>query len=221
MSNIFRKNVSTETAEPAAAPFVAPRVTVAGAANGQVLDGKVPEGDPAEAWHKRRDAYKLVGANNKRKFTVVVIGTGLAGSGCAAALAEQGYNVHSVTYHDAPRRAHSVAAQGGINAARARKVDGDSIYRFVKDTVKGGDSRSREAEAFRLGEESIRVNRPHERHWRTIRTRVWWHTRHPFVRRRSGVSYVLHARPDGPAAPDCWCAGSAASGKARDDHPSY
>ena len=87
MSNIFRKNVSTETAEPATAPFVAPRVTVAGASNGAVLDGKIPEGDPAGAWHKRRDEYKLVGALNKRKFTVVVIGTGLAGSGCAAALA--------------------------------------------------------------------------------------------------------------------------------------
>lgn len=157
MSNIFRKNVSTDTATPEATPFVAPRVTVAGATNGSVLDGKIPDGDPATAWDRRRDEYKLVGANNKRKFTVVVVGTGLAGSGCAAALAEQGYNVHSVTYHDAPRRAHSVAAQGGINAARARKVDGDSIYRFVKDTVKGGDFRSREAEAYRLGEESIRV----------------------------------------------------------------
>ncbi|MFN8048168.1 MAG: fumarate reductase/succinate dehydrogenase flavoprotein subunit [Ancrocorticia sp.] len=159
MSNIFRKNPVAEAsvAEAEKKPFVAPRVTVTGASNGTVLDGKVPDGDPSTAWNRRRDAYKLVGALNKRKFTVVVIGTGLAGSGVAAALGEQGYNVHSVTFHDAPRRAHSIAAQGGINAARARKVDGDSIYRFVKDTVKGGDFRAREAEAFRLAEESVRV----------------------------------------------------------------
>ncbi|NDK90693.1 fumarate reductase/succinate dehydrogenase flavoprotein subunit [Gordonia desulfuricans] len=123
----------------------------------QLLDSGVPEGDPATAWQRRRDAYRLVGPLNRGKFTVIVVGTGLAGAGCAAALGELGYDVHAFTFHDAPRRAHSVAAQGGINAARARKVDNDSIRRFVVDTVKGGDFRAREADAFRLAEESIRV----------------------------------------------------------------
>jgi len=108
-------------------------------------------------WADRRLHYRMVGPLNRRKFTVVVVGTGLAGAGAAAALGELGYNVESFTFHDAPRRAHSVAAQGGINAARARTVDNDSIARFVKDTVKGGDFRGREADAWRLAEESIRV----------------------------------------------------------------
>ncbi|MGO1318415.1 MAG: fumarate reductase/succinate dehydrogenase flavoprotein subunit [Cellulomonadaceae bacterium] len=124
---------------------------------GDPVDGHVPDGDPALAWDDRRLHYGLVSPNNRRKFTVIVVGTGLAGAGAAAALGELGYNVECFTYHDAPRRAHSVAAQGGINAARARKVDNDSVDRFVKDTVKGGDFRGREADAFRLGQESVRV----------------------------------------------------------------
>ncbi len=121
------------------------------------LDGRIPPGDPATAWQRRRDEYKLVGPLNRRRFTVAVVGTGLAGSGAAAALAELGYDVQVFTLHDAARRAHSVAAQGGINAARARKIDGDSVRRFVIDTVKGGDFRGREAEAYRLATESVRV----------------------------------------------------------------
>ncbi|MFW0795561.1 fumarate reductase/succinate dehydrogenase flavoprotein subunit [Gordonia sp. CPCC 205515] len=124
---------------------------------GHDLTSGLTDGDPATAWQRRRDSYKLVGPLNRRKFSVIVVGTGLAGAGCAAALGELGYHVHSFTFHDAPRRAHSVAAQGGINSARARKVDNDSIHRFVVDTVKGGDFRGREADAFRLAEESIRV----------------------------------------------------------------
>lgn len=125
--------------------------------HGPDLDGRIPGGDPASAWARRRDEYRLVGPLNRGKFTVAVVGTGLAGAGAAAALAELGYRVEVFTIHDAARRAHSVAAQGGINAARARAVDGDSLHRFVVDTVKGGDFRGREAEAFRLGEESVRV----------------------------------------------------------------
>lgn len=121
------------------------------------LATNVPAGDPAEAWPARKLQYRLVSPLNRRKLRVVVVGTGLAGAGAAAALAELGYQVTAITYHDAPRRAHSVAAQGGINAARARKVDGDSVDRFVLDTVKGGDFRAREAEVFRLGQESARV----------------------------------------------------------------
>ncbi len=124
---------------------------------GSELDGQVPTVPPAQAWADRRLHYNLVSPNNRRKFTVIVVGTGLAGSGVAAALGELGFNVECFTYHDAPRRAHSVAAQGGINAARARKVDNDSLDRFVKDTVKGGDFRGREADAYRLAEESVRV----------------------------------------------------------------
>lgn len=124
---------------------------------GHPIVGGVPAGDPAEAWQHRTLNYRLVSPLNRRKFTVIVVGTGLAGAGCAAALGELGYHVECFTFHDAPRRAHSVAAQGGINAARARKVDNDSVDRFVKDTVKGGDFRSREADCFRLARESARV----------------------------------------------------------------
>lgn len=125
---------------------------------GENISGNIPDGDPATAWERRRNHYKLVSPLNRRKFKIIVVGTGLAGAGCAAALGELGYNVSSYTFHDSSRRAHSVAAQGGINSARARKVDNDSMYRFVKDTVKGGDFRGREADAFRLAEESVRVN---------------------------------------------------------------
>ncbi|MDT5408634.1 MAG: succinate dehydrogenase / fumarate reductase, flavoprotein subunit [Mycobacterium sp.] len=124
---------------------------------GSKVDGRVPDGDPATAWSRRKTSYRLVSPLNRRKFTVIVVGAGLAGSGCAAALGELGYNVECFTYHDSPRRAHSIAAQGGINSPRARKVDNDDILRFVKDTVEGGDFRAREADCFRLGEESIRV----------------------------------------------------------------
>jgi succinate dehydrogenase / fumarate reductase, flavoprotein subunit len=124
---------------------------------GSKVDGRVPDGDPETAWRRRKMSYRLVSPLNRRKFTVIVVGAGLAGSGCAAALGELGYNVECFTYHDSPRRAHSIAAQGGINSPRARKVDNDSILRFVKDTVEGGDFRAREADCFRLGEESIRV----------------------------------------------------------------
>ena len=124
---------------------------------GSGLPGLSSDVPPSQTWADRRLHYRMVGPLNRRKFTVVVVGTGLAGAGAAAALGELGYTVESFTFHDAPRRAHSVAAQGGINAARARTVDNDSIARFVKDTVKGGDFRGREADAWRLAEESIRV----------------------------------------------------------------
>lgn len=124
---------------------------------GGPIEGGQPSGGADGAWADRKLHYKLVSPLNRRKFTVIVVGTGLAGAACAAALGELGYNVHAFTFHDAPRRAHSVAAQGGINAARGRKVDNDSLARFVKDTVKGGDFRAREADCWRLAEESVRV----------------------------------------------------------------
>ncbi len=146
----------TQGARVDGAQHVAP-VKVAGAKLGDLVSSGAPKGDPKTAWERRKSEYRLVSPLNRSKFQVVVVGTGLAGGGAAAALGELGYNVHAVTFHDSPRRAHSIAAQGGINAARARKVDGDSLDRFVTDTIKGGDFRAREAEAFRLGEESVRV----------------------------------------------------------------
>ncbi len=121
------------------------------------LDSKVPEGDISTKWENHKFSMKLVNPNNKRKFTVIVVGTGLAGSSAAATLAELGYNVKAFTFHDSPRRAHSIAAQGGINGAKNYQNDGDSVYRLFYDTVKGGDYRSREANVHRLAEVSVNI----------------------------------------------------------------
>ena len=124
---------------------------------GADLDPKLPDVPPADAWAARKLEYRLVSPLNRRSLRIIVVGTGLAGAAATAALAELGYPVDCFTFHDAPRRAHSVAAQGGINASRARAVDNDSLARFVTDTVKGGDFRGREADCFRLAQESPRV----------------------------------------------------------------
>ena len=125
---------------------------------GPELNPRIPAAtDPAQRWSDHVQQLKLVSAANRPRFTVVVVGAGLAGAGAAASLAELGYKVVCLTYHDSARRAHSVAAQGGINAARGKRVDGDGLARFVTDTIKGGDFRAREAEAWRLAEESSRV----------------------------------------------------------------
>jgi succinate dehydrogenase / fumarate reductase flavoprotein subunit len=116
------------------------------------LDAKVPAGPLTQKWTKYKSTLKLVNPANKRKFTVIVVGTGLAGASAAATLAELGYQVLSFCYQDSPRRAHSIAAQGGINAAKNYQNDGDSIYRLFYDTVKGGDFRAREANVYRLAE---------------------------------------------------------------------
>jgi len=109
------------------------------------LDGKVPQGELATKWVNYRGSMPLVAPNNKRRLEVIVVGTGLAGASAAATMGELGYNVKCFTFHDSPRRAHSIAAQGGINAAKNYQNDGDSVYRLFYDTVKGGDYRSREA----------------------------------------------------------------------------
>ncbi len=121
------------------------------------LDAKIPEGSLAEKWTKYKSSVDLVAPNNKRKLEVIVVGTGLAGASAAASLAELGYRVKAYTFHDSPRRAHSIAAQGGINAAKNYQNDGDSVFRLFYDTVKGGDYRSREANVHRLAEVSANI----------------------------------------------------------------
>ncbi|MEX0798890.1 MAG: fumarate reductase/succinate dehydrogenase flavoprotein subunit, partial [Bacteriovoracaceae bacterium] len=121
------------------------------------LDSKIPEGPVQEKWEKHKFKCKLVNPANKRKFNVIVVGTGLAGGSAAASLAELGYNVKSFCMHDSPRRAHSIAAQGGINAAKNYPNDGDSIWRLFYDTVKGGDYRAREANVYRLAQVSNNI----------------------------------------------------------------
>ncbi|MEI2700253.1 MAG: fumarate reductase/succinate dehydrogenase flavoprotein subunit [Microthrixaceae bacterium] len=121
------------------------------------LDSKIPSGPLAEKWTKHKFDLKLVNPSNRRKFDVIVVGSGLAGAGAAASLGEAGYNVKVFTYHDSPRRAHSIAAQGGINAAKNYKNDGDSVHRLFYDTVKGGDYRAREGNVHRLAEVSVNI----------------------------------------------------------------
>jgi len=122
-----------------------------------MLDGKVPGGPLAEKWDKHRFELKLVNPANKRKFTIIVVGTGLAGGAAAASFGELGYNVKSFCIQDTPRRAHSIAAQGGINAAKNYTNDGDSVWRLFYDTIKGGDFRSREGNVFRLAQVSNNI----------------------------------------------------------------
>lgn len=118
------------------------------------LDSKIPEGNLSEKWTNHKFNMKLVNPSNKRKFDIIVVGTGLAGASAAATLGELGYNVKAFTFHDSVRRAHSIAAQGGINASKNYQNDGDSTYRLFYDTVKGGDFRAREANVYRLAEVS-------------------------------------------------------------------
>ncbi len=121
------------------------------------LDAKVPAGPLADKWDSFKANEKLVNPANKRKFKIIVVGTGLAGASAAATFAELGYQVDAFTFHDSARRAHSIAAQGGINAAKNYKGDGDSVYRLFYDTIKGGDFRSREANVYRLAQVSLNI----------------------------------------------------------------
>ena len=121
------------------------------------LDPKIPEGPIADKWRNHKFNLKLVNPANKRKYNVIVVGSGLAGGSCAASLGEMGYNVKCFCFQDSPRRAHSIAAQGGINAAKNYQNDGDSVHRLFYDTVKGGDFRSREANVHRLAELSVNI----------------------------------------------------------------
>ena len=119
-----------------------------------ILNSRIPEGPVAEKWTNYKAHQKLVNPKNKRKLDIIVVGTGLAGASAAASLGEMGFKVKNFCIQDSPRRAHSIAAQGGINAAKNYQNDGDSVYRLFYDTVKGGDYRAREANVYRLAEVS-------------------------------------------------------------------
>src|SRR5947209_248713 len=121
------------------------------------LKSRIPDGPIEKAWDKHRFEMKLVNPANKRKYNLIVVGSGLGGGAASASLAELGYNVKTFCYQDSPRRAHSIAAQGGINAAKNYQNDGDSVYRLFYDTVKGGDYRSREGNVYRLAQLSVNI----------------------------------------------------------------
>src|SRR5512141_1303918 len=121
------------------------------------LNARIPAGPLEKKWDRHRFEMKLVNPSNKRKYTVIVVGSGLGGGAAAATLGELGYNVKCFCFQDSPRRAHSIAAQGGINAAKNYQNDGDSIFRLFYDTVKGGDFRAREANVYRLAEVSANI----------------------------------------------------------------
>src|SRR4051794_40986701 len=121
------------------------------------LNSKLPSGPIETAWDRARFDMKLVNPANKRRYNVIVVGGGLAGGSAAATLGELGYNVRCFCFQDSPRRAHSIAAQGGINAAKNYRNDGDSVYRLFYDTVKGGDFRAREANVYRLAQISLAI----------------------------------------------------------------
>src|SRR6058998_943607 len=121
------------------------------------FDAKIPPGPLVQKWRSHRDHSRLVSPNNRRKFEIIVVGSGLAGGSAAATLGELGYQVKCFCFQDSPRRAHSIAAQGGINAAKNYQNDGDSVYRLFYDTIKGGDFRSREANVYRLAEVSNQI----------------------------------------------------------------
>jgi succinate dehydrogenase / fumarate reductase flavoprotein subunit len=122
-----------------------------------ILDGKIPQGPLEEQWDRRKAEMKLIGPTNRRKYSVIVVGTGLAGASVAASLGEANYRVKVFCFQDSPRRAHSIAAQGGINAAKNYQNDNDSVYRLFYDTIKGGDFRARESNIYRLAQVSANI----------------------------------------------------------------
>ena len=164
------------------------------------IDSRIPEGPVAEKWTNYKAHQKLVNPANKRRLDIIVVGTGLAGASAAASLGEMGFKVFNFCIQDSPRRAHSIAAQGGINAAKNYQNDGDSVYRLFYDTVKGGDYRAREANVYRLAEVSNNIidqcvaqGVPFAREYGgTLANRSFGGAQ--------GVAYILRQGPDGPAA---------------------
>ena len=164
------------------------------------IDSKIPQGPVAEKWTNYKAHQKLVNPANKRKLDIIVVGTGLAGASAAASLGEMGFKVLNFCIQDSPRRAHSIAAQGGINAAKNYQNDGDSVYRLFYDTVKGGDYRAREANVYRLAEVSANIidqcvaqGVPFAREYGGLLA-------NPFIRWCAGKPYFLCQGSDWPAA---------------------
>lgn len=145
------------TTSPTVLPTVSPTVKTMPVFTEATLNAGIPSGPIEQKWEKHKFDMKLINPANKRRFTIIIVGTGLAGASAAATMAELGYNVKSFCYQDSSRRAHSVAAQGGINAAKNYRNDGDSVFRLFYDTVKGGDYRAREANVYRLAENSNNI----------------------------------------------------------------
>ena len=167
------------------------------------LDSKCPTGPIETRWDRHRFSLKLVNPANKRKHTIIVVGTGLAGGSAAATLAELGYNVKCFCFQDSPRRAHSIAAQGGINAAKNYHNDGDSVYRLFYDTVKGGDFRARESNVYRLARDQPQHHRPVRGAGRAVRARVFGLPGQPQLSaaRRFRARFTPAGRP---ASSCCW-----------------
>ena len=166
-----------------------------------MLDAKIPSGPIQQKWDTCRFEMKLVNPANRRKYTIIIVGSGLAGAAAAASLGQQGYHVDCFSYHDSPRRAHSIAAQGGINAAKNYRNDGDSIFRLFYDTVKGGDFRSREANVYRLAQLSVNIIDQCVAQGVPFARRIRRLARHAIVRWRAGVMHVLRA--DRPGSSFC------------------
>ena len=144
--------------DKAVAAFTAPESVVEGVTVGKVLKDNAPHAvGQDKQWQYAKEHFGMVSPLNRNKFRILIVGTGLAGGAAAAALGELGYDVKVFTYHDSPRRAHSIAAQGGVNSSRGKKLDNDSTYLHAKDTVKGGDYRCRENDCWRLAMESPKV----------------------------------------------------------------
>ena len=142
-----------------------------------MLDSKIPAGALANKWSDYKSKVPLVSPANKLNLDVIIVGTGLAGASAASSLAEMGYNVKAFCFQDSPRRAHSIAAQGGINAAKNYQNDGDSVYRLFYDTIKGGDYRSREANVHRLGRSKYKYYRSMCSPRCPFCKRIWWDPR--------------------------------------------
>ena len=161
------------------------------------LDSKIPPGPLEQKWDNFKLGAKLIAPNNKRKYTVLVVGSGLAGASAAATLAEQGYDVKCVLLSTTVRAARIPSPRrAGINAAKNYQNDGDSVDRLFYDTIKGGDFRSREANVYRLAQVSTLDHRPVRRARRAVRARIRRTAGQPLVRRRAGVAHVLRAGPD-------------------------
>ena len=164
------------------------------------LKSKTPSGPIEQRWDRHRFDMKLVNPANKRKYNIIVVGSGLAGASASATLAELGYNVKCFCFQDSPRRAHSIAAQGGINAAKNYQNDGDSIYRLFYDTVKGGDFRARESNVYRLAQISVNIIDQCVAQGVPFAREYGGTAGESLVRRRAGFANVLCARTDGTAA---------------------